>query len=119
MTVSPTSTPSGRIIWAVTIGIMGSLTQARYGNMKTVKVGMVKSQKNHYSRIVEFENGYGASIISHDSSYGGDHGLFEVAVLHDDIIVYDTPVTHDTIGWLDFAGVAAILKDIEQLPPRN
>ena len=87
--------------------------------MQTVKVGMVKNKKNEYSRVVEFENGYGASIISHDGSYGGDHGLFEVAVLHDEIIVYDTPVTHDTIGWLDFAGVAAILKDIEELPPRN
>jgi hypothetical protein len=119
MTDSPTSTPSGRITWAVTIGIMGSLTQARYGNMKTVKVGMVKKKQNAYSRVVEFDNGYGASIISHDGSYGGDSGLFEVAVLHDDIIVYDTPVTHDTIGWLDFAGVAAILKDIEELPPRN
>jgi hypothetical protein len=87
--------------------------------MKTVKVGMVKTKKNEYSRVVEFENGYGASIISHDGSYGGDHGLFEVGVLHDGILVYDTPVTHDTIGWLDFAGVAAILKDIEELPPRN
>jgi hypothetical protein len=34
-------------------------------------------------------------------------------------IVYDTPVTNDVIGWLDFAGVATILKDIEELPPRN
>jgi len=87
--------------------------------MKTVKVGMVKNNQNAYSRVVEFENGYAASIISHDGSYGGDQGLFEVAVLHDDLIVYDTPVTNDTIGWLDFAGVAAILKDIEELPPRN
>jgi len=87
--------------------------------MKTVKVGMVKNKKNAYSRVVEFENGYAASIISHDGSYGGDQGLFEVAVLHDDIIVYDTPVTRDTIGWLDFAGVCGILKDIEELPPRN
>ena len=87
--------------------------------MQTVKVGMAKNRQNQYSRVVEFENGYGASIISHDGSYGGDHGLFEVAVLHDDIIVYDTPVTKDTVGWLDFAGVAGILKDIEELPPRN
>ena len=41
--------------------------------MKTVKVGMVKNKKNEYSRVIEFENGYGASIISHDGSYGGDH----------------------------------------------
>ena len=102
----------------VTIGIMDSLTE-KNGNMKTVKVGMVKNNKNEYSRVVEFENGYAASIISHDGSYGGSSGLFEVGVLYDGILVYDTPVTQDTVGWLDFAGVAGILKDIEELPPRN
>ena len=101
----------------VTIGIMDSLTE-KNGNMKTVKVGMVKNNKNEYSRVVEFDNGYAASIISHDYSYGGSSGLFEVGVLHDGILVYDTPVTKDTVGWLDFAGVAAILKDIEELPKR-
>jgi len=88
-------------------------------NMKTVKVGTVKNKKNDYIRVVEFENGYSASIISHDFSYGGQQGLFEVGVLHDGILVYDTPVTKDTIGWLDFAGVATVLKDIEELPPRS
>ena len=68
--------------------------------MKTVKVGMVKNKKNEYSRVVEFENGYAASIISHDYSYGGRHGLFEVAVLHDGEIVYDTPITNDAIDGL-------------------
>ena len=87
--------------------------------MKTVKVGTVKSKKNEYVRVIEFENGYSASIISHDFSYGGQQGLFEVGVLHDGILVYDTPVTKDTVGWLDFAGVAGILKDIEELPSRN
>ena len=87
----------------------------RNGNMKTVNVG----EKIFYVRQIEFDNGYTASIISHDRSYGGDSGLFEVGVLYDGILVYDTPVTHDTVGWLDFAGVAGILKDIEELPPRN
>jgi hypothetical protein len=76
-------------------------------------------QMNKYIRVIEFENGYSASIVSHDGSYGGKEGLFEIAVLHDGEIVYDTPVTNDAIGWLDFAGVATILKDIEELPPRN
>jgi hypothetical protein len=87
--------------------------------MQTVKVGTVKNKKNEYHRVIEFENGYSASIVSHDRSYGGKEGLFEIAVLHDGEIVYDTPVTPDVIGWLDFAGVATILKDIEELPPRN
>jgi hypothetical protein len=87
--------------------------------MQTIRVGLKNDNKNDYLRVVKFENGYGASIISHDYSYGGYHGLFEVAVIHDEIIVYDTPVSKDVIGWLDFAGVAGILKDIEELPPRN
>ena len=87
--------------------------------MQTVKVGVGNNKKNDYCREIEFENGYSASIISSDFSYGGDRGLFEVGILYDGILVYDTPVTKDVIGHLDFAGVAAILKDIEELPPRN
>jgi hypothetical protein len=89
------------------------------GKMQTIRVGIKNDNKNDYFRVVKFENGYGASIISHVWSHGGDRGLFEVAVIYDEIIVYDTPVTKDTIGHLDFAGVAGILKDIEELPPRN
>ena len=102
----------------VTIGIMGSMTTEN-GNMQTVKVGWENNQKNKYIRVIEFENGYSASIVSHDLSYGGQEGLFEIAILHDGEMVYDTWITPDVIGYLDFAGVAAILKDIEELPPRN
>jgi len=87
--------------------------------MQTVKVGYQNNQKNKYSRVIEFHNGYSASIVSHEMSYGGKYGLFEIAVIYDGEIVYDTPVTNDTIGWLDFAGVAAILKEIQELPRRN
>jgi hypothetical protein len=87
--------------------------------MQTVKVGGEHWAKNQYVKVVKFDNGYQASIVSHQYSYGGENGLFEIAVLHDGEIVYDTPVTNDVIGHLDFAGVAATLKDIEELPPRN
>lgn len=73
---------------------------------------------NSYRKVYMFANGYGASIISSDFSYGGrcGQGLFEVAVLDKDgNLCYDTPVTNDVVGWLDFAGVADILKQIENL----
>ena len=64
---------------------------------------------------VHFPNGYGASIVCHDGSYGGDKGLFELAVLRGDSIVYDTPVTSDVLGWLNPSDVEGVLAQIEAL----
>ena len=72
-----------------------------------------------YQKFVEFDNGYTASIVSNDMSYGSDRGLFEIAILYRDNIVYDTGLTEDVIGFLDFQEVADTLKQIEQLPRRN
>jgi hypothetical protein len=72
-----------------------------------------------YQKFVEFENGYTASIVSNDMSYGGDRGLFEIAVLVNKEIVYDTDITNDVIGWLDFDGVIQTLDSIRKLPRRK
>lgn len=70
-----------------------------------------------YQKIYKFGNNYGASVVCSDFSYGGDMGLFEVAVLDlEGKIVYDTPVTDDVIGYLDFDGVAKVLQQIQNLP---
>jgi hypothetical protein len=71
-----------------------------------------------YQKFVEFNNGYTASIVSNDMSYGSDRGLFEIAILYNDNIVYDTDIAHGVVGFLDFQDVADTLKKIEQLPKR-
>ena len=35
------------------------------------------------------DNGYGLSVACHEHSYGGNEGLYEIALLKDDKIVYD------------------------------
>lgn len=73
-----------------------------------------------YKKVYKFGNGYGASVVCSQFSYGGDKGLFEVAVL--DMagnIVYDTPVTGDVVGYLDFDGVAKTLQEIQNLPKKT
>lgn len=70
---------------------------------------------NDYKKVYKFDNDYSASVVSNAMTYGGNEGLFEVAVLKDGKIVYDTPVTNDVVGWLDFAGVANILAEIKAL----
>jgi len=63
-----------------------------------------------------FENGYGVSVVSHKYSYGGEDGLFEVAVLgKDGDLTYDTPVTNDVIGYLEPVEVTDIMKQVQEL----
>lgn len=68
-----------------------------------------------YQKIYKFDNGYGASVVCNFGSYGAKDGLFEVAVLKDDDICYDTNITNDVIGWCDFDKVAEILERIKNL----
>jgi len=68
---------------------------------------------------VDFPNGYGASIVCHDDSYGGPYNkrdnLFELAVLKDGKIDSTTSITDDVLGWLTLEKVNKILKEIERL----
>lgn len=66
--------------------------------------------------VVEFDNGYGASIIKSEFSYGGKDGLYELAVLDSTgEISYDTPITNDVLGYLTEQDVTNILKNIMDL----
>lgn len=70
---------------------------------------------NGSQRIYAFPNGYGASVVSHMYSYGGKEGLYELAVIRDGEIVYNTPITNDVIGWLTAEEVDEILGRIKNL----
>ena len=75
--------------------------------------------ENDFHKQVYFENGWGVDVVSHRHSYGGEKGFFEVAVIDSDgEIRYDSGITEDVIGWLDFAGVADILVQVKELPKR-
>ena len=63
----------------------------------------------------EFENGYGVSVIRHDNSYGGEQGLYELAIIKDGDIVYDTPITDDVIGYLTPEEVTRYMVKIQEL----
>jgi len=68
-------------------------------------------------KLYDFANGYGASVIQHQFSYGGENGQWEVAVLgKNGRLDYSTPITDDVIGYLEWSEVERVLDDIEQLP---
>jgi hypothetical protein len=68
-------------------------------------------------KVYRFDNGYEASVIQTPFSYGGDEGLWELAVKLDGQCCYDTPITDDVEGWLSWEDVEALLARIEELPP--
>lgn len=66
--------------------------------------------------IVQFPNGYGASIVQGFHTYGGSQGLYELAVFgKDGGITYDTPITNDVLGYLTEQDVEKTLTDIKNL----
>ena len=64
---------------------------------------------------INFDNGYGASIIRSPYSYGGNQDLYELAVIKDNAICYDTPITDDVIGYLTEDDVTKYLGQIQEL----
>ena len=63
----------------------------------------------------EFDNGYGISVVKSPYTYGGDKGLYELAVFKDGEICYDTPITDDVIGYLRPEDVTDVMAKVQQL----
>lgn len=65
---------------------------------------------------IQFDNGYGASVVIGPYTYGSEDGLYELAVLDKDgRLTYETPVTDDVIGYLKEEDVTDLLIKIQQL----
>ena len=64
---------------------------------------------------INFDNGYGASVVKSVYSYGGNQDLYELAVIKDDAICYDTPITDDVLGYLTEDDVTKYLNQIQNL----
>lgn len=79
-----------------------------------------KHMPNAVQAKVKFENGYGASVIRGDYSYGGREGLYELAVTKTKEdgnwdLCYDSGITEDVEGYLTPEAVTILLKQIEKL----
>ena len=71
--------------------------------------------QNGIQAFADFPNGFGASIVKSDISYGGKSGLFEIAVLKGKDIDSTTDISDDVIGWCDEEDINRILNAISKL----
>jgi len=70
-------------------------------------------------KVYSFPNGYGASVVKHSYSYGGKDNKWELAVLKDGDLCYDTDITSDVLGYLNDPEVDSYLRQIEKLEVAN
>lgn len=65
---------------------------------------------------IEFDNGYGASVITGKMFFTDSKHPYEIAVLNGESIDYTTPITDDVLGYLNEEEANEILAKIEALP---
>lgn len=84
-------------------------------NTQEIKV-IEKKAHDGTQRIFSFPNSkYEASVVCHSYSYGGDIGLFELAVLLNGKVCYTSGITTDVIGHLTEKQVQEYIKKIADL----
>lgn len=87
--------------------------------MKTFKDIIFKSNPmgEEYGIVsrTEFDNGYEVSVVKSKYTYGGDNGLYELAIFKNGEICYDTPITNDVIGYLRPIDVTDVMEKIQKL----
>ena len=87
--------------------------------MKTIKDIIFKSNPmgEEYGIVsrTEFDNGYEVSVVKSKYTYGGDNGLYELAIFKNGEICYDTPITNDVIGYLRPIDVTDVMEKIQKL----
>jgi hypothetical protein len=85
--------------------------------MKTFKDLVFNPHPNKMGGVqarMDFDNGYGVSVIQTPYSYGGDKGLYELAVFKDDSIHYENSVANgDVVGRLNEDEVTKLIQEVE------
>lgn len=66
--------------------------------------------------LMDFVNGYSASVIQGGSAYTDDETEFEVAIMHSGRLCYSTPITGDVLAHLKAHEVVEVFNLIEALP---
>jgi hypothetical protein len=65
---------------------------------------------------LHFSNGYGVSVITGEIFYTDSTHPYEMAVLKDGGICYDTPITTDVLGYLTQDDVTKHMIAVQELP---
>lgn len=65
--------------------------------------------------FINFDNGYGVSVVFGEDCYSNGIDTYELAVMKDDKICYDTPITDGVLGYLTKNEVTEAMIKIQEL----
>ena len=64
---------------------------------------------------MNFENGFGVSVVIGSCFYSNGVNSYEVAVLKNGNLCYDSGLTKDVFGWLSASEVSDLMKKVQLL----
>ena len=65
--------------------------------------------------IMEFKNGYGVSVVFGNNWYSNGIDTYEIAILKDGRLTYNTHITDDVLGYQTKQEVSEIMKQAQEL----
>lgn len=68
--------------------------------------------------VVNYDNGYQASVITGGWAYSTEDEPYEIAVMCNYDLCYDTHITNDILGYLTEEAANEVLQQIAALPNR-
>ena len=71
---------------------------------------------NAKSAVLYFPNGYGVSVLFGSKFYSNGIDTYELAVLKEGRLCYDTAITNDVMGRLSKDEVSEVMEKVQNLP---
>lgn len=65
--------------------------------------------------VIEFNNGYGVSVVSGGILHLGNGNLHIIGILENGSLTYNSGITKDTIGYCNVRKVTGIMKKVQAL----
>ena len=70
---------------------------------------------NSKHAVMEFENGYGVSVIFGEQFYSNGIDTYEVAIIKDNHVCFDTPLTDNVLAYQNENEVTEIMRKVQEL----
>ena len=69
---------------------------------------------NSKHAVMEFENGYGVSVVFGDQFCSNGIDTYEVAIIKDNHVCYDTPLTDNVLAYQNENEVTEIMRKVQE-----